>query len=247
MHQENGSTGLTQQHRLSELRSTLSEWQDQPVTNDDLSVLATFLVDATLDADEETLGTALTWLQWQYGRRRQTSGTPAADAESGAFLGFIHIAQWALQRVPVASSVPAVEPGTHAARFLQALSAVPGLSNAKLAAELGADETEVSRVGRGLIEKSLATRRRLGRFNSWEITPRGRRTLTALAAMASGADEGATGYGPIGPAERETYGNWRQDAQQQLLSQAERLNLRPADEAGTPLADVPQGAAVAVS
>jgi DNA-binding MarR family transcriptional regulator len=244
MRQDKASAGLTRQQRLSELRSFLDELRDQPLTEGDLSAFATFLVDAALDTDEESLDTALTWLQWQYGRRRLTASTPEASAERGALLGFIHVAQRALQRVPAASPIPAVEPGTHAARFLQVLSACPGLSNAKLAAELGVDETEVSRVGRGLIEKGLAARRRLGRLNSWEITPRGRHTLAAFAE--SGADDGLTGYGLIGPEERDKYGNWRQGVQQQLLSTAELLNLPSTDEAGEPTSHVPQGVMVAV-
>ena len=245
MREVKGFAGLTRQRRLSELRSFLDQLRDQPLTEGDLSALATFLVDAALDTDEESLDTALTWLQWQYGRRRLTTASaPEASVERGALLGFIHVAQWGLQRAPAASLIPAVEPGTHAARFLQVLSACPGLSNAKLAAELGVDETEVSRVGRGLIEKGLAARRRLGRLNSWEITPRGRHTLAAFAV--SGADDGVTGYGLIGPEERDKYGNWRQGVQQQLLSTAELLNLPATDETGEPTSHVPLGVMVAV-
>jgi DNA-binding MarR family transcriptional regulator len=246
MREDSGPAGLTRQRRLSELRSFLDELRDQPLTEGDLSALATFLVDATLDTDEESLDTALTWLQWQYGRRRATADAPEASQERGALLGFIHVAQWGLQRAPAASVIPAVEPGTHAARFLHTLSASTGLSNAKLAAELGVDETEVSRVGRGLIEKGLAARRRLGRLNSWELTPRGRQTLAALAAAAGRADDGVTGYAPIGPAERDRYGTWQRGAQQELLGRAELLNLPAADEPGEPAPHVPQGTVVAV-
>jgi hypothetical protein len=246
MRHDKGSADLTRQRRLSELRSLLNKLRDQPLAEGDLSAFATFLVDAAFDTDEESLDTALTWLQWQYGRRRLTASTLEASEERGALLGFIHVAQWALQRVPAASLIPAVEPGTHAARFLQVLSACPGLSNAKLAAELGVDETEVSRVGRGLMEKGLAARRRLGRLNSWEITPRGSHTLAAFAAAASEADDGVTGYGPIGLEERDKYGNWRQGAQQQLRSTAELLNMPPTDNPGEPAPDVPQGVTVAV-
>jgi DNA-binding MarR family transcriptional regulator len=246
MREDKGFTGLTRQRRLSELQSFLDELRDQPLTEGDLSAFATFLVDAALDADKESLDMALTWLQWQYGRRRPTASGPEASEERGALLGFIHVAQWGLQRAPAASLTPAVEPGTHAARFLQALAACPGLSNAKLAAELGVDETEVSRVGRGLIEKGLAARRRLGRLNSWEITPRGRQTLAALAAAASGADDGVTSYAPIGSAERDKYGTWQQSAQQELLCRAGQLNLSRTDEPGEPAPHVPQGTVAAV-
>jgi DNA-binding MarR family transcriptional regulator len=246
MREDKGFSGLTKRRRLTELRSFLDELRDQPLTEGDLSAFATFLVDAALEADEESLDTALTWLQWQYGRRKPTASTPEASEERGAILGFINVAQWGLQRAPAASVIPAVEPGTHAARFLQALSACPGLSNSKLAAELGVDETEVSRVGRGLIEKGLAARRRLGRLNSWEITPRGRQTLAACAALASRADDGVTGYGPIREAERDKYGDWQQDAQQDQRHRVGRLNLTATDESREPTSHAPQGAVVAV-
>jgi DNA-binding MarR family transcriptional regulator len=246
MREDKGVAGLTRQRRLSELRSFLDELRDQPFTEGDLSALAAFLVDAALDTDEEALDTALTWLQWQYGRRRLAAAAPEASEERGALLGFIHVAQWGLQRAPAASLIPAVEPATHAARFLQVLSACPGLSNAKLAAELGVDETEVSRVGRGLIDKGLAARRRLGRLNSWEITPRGRQTLATLATAASRADDGVTGYTPVGPAERDKYGTWQQGAQHELLDRTELLNLSSTDERGEPAPHILQGAVVAV-
>jgi DNA-binding MarR family transcriptional regulator len=246
MRADKGLSGLTKQRRLTELRSFLDELRDQPLTEGDLSAFATFLVDAALDTDEESLDMALTWLQWQYGRRKLTASAPEASEERGALLGFIHIAQWGLQRAPAASVIPAVEPGTHAARFLQALSACPGLSNSKLAAELGVDETEVSRVGRGLIEKGLAARRRLGRLNSWEITPRGRQTLAACAAIAGRADDGVTGYRPIHAAERDKYRDWRQDAQQEQLHRVGQLNLTATDESREPTSHVPQEAVVAV-
>jgi DNA-binding MarR family transcriptional regulator len=241
-----GFSGLTKQRRLTELRSFLDELRDQPLTEGDLSAFATFLVDAVLDTDEESLDMALTWLQWQYGRRKLTASAPEASEERGALLGFIHVAQWGLQRAPAASVISAVEPGTHAARFLQALSACPGLSNSKLAAELGVDETEVSRVGRGLIEKGLAARRRLGRLNSWEITPRGRQVLGGCAASAGRADDGVTGYGPIRAAERDKYQNWRQDARQEQVHRVGQLNLTAIDESRDPTPHVPQEAVVAV-
>lgn len=246
MREDKGFNGLTKQRRLAELRSFLDELRDQSLTEGDLSAFATFLVDAALGADEESLDTALTWLQWQYGRRKPMASTPEASEERGAFLGFIHVAQWGLQRAPAASATPAVEPGTHAARFLQTLSGCPGLSNSKLAAELGVDETEVSRVGRGLIEKGLAARRRIGRLNSWEITPRGRQVLATCAALASRTDDGVTGYGPIREAERDKYGDWQQDVQQEQRHRAGQLNLTTTDGSRELTSHAPQGAVVAV-
>jgi len=242
---ENGHAGLTKERRLAELQSFLGDLRDQPLTEGDLSAFASFLVDAALDTDEETLDTALTWLQWQYGRRKATAGTAEEGEERGALLGFIHVAQWGLQRAPAASLIPIVEPGTHAARFLQVLAACPGLSNSKLAAELGVDETEVSRVGRGLIEKGVAARRRIGRLNSWEITPRGRQTLEACAAIVRRRNE-MTEYGPVSPEELDQYGDWRRDAQKELIHRARQLNLPATNEAKEPRSSDRPEAVVAV-
>ncbi len=53
---------------------------------------------------------------------------------------------------------------------MQALALRPGLSNRDLAARLSVDETEVSRLGRRLVEAGLVRKRKVGRFNYWEAT-----------------------------------------------------------------------------
>lgn len=51
------------------------------------------------------------------------------------------------------------------------------LGSAELRERLGTDETQLSRTGRRLREAGLASRRKVGRSVSWELTPVGRRAL----------------------------------------------------------------------
>lgn len=143
-------------------------------------VLATLIVDAALDADEETLRDAVVRLQWQHEMRSRRAASSDDYKRCGRFLGLIDIAQWALQRVPAMSLVPCVEPGSLAEDFLRFVRDNPGCSNEKLVSNMDRDKTQVSRVGWQLVEKGLAAKARAGRHNRWQITPRGRKTLLLL-------------------------------------------------------------------
>ena len=70
-----------------------------------------------------------------------------------------------------------VEPGTQAWHFLSALAETSPLGSSDLRERLDTDETQVSRTGRRLREAGLASRRKVGRSVSWELTAVGARAL----------------------------------------------------------------------
>ena len=150
--------------------------------DDDVSgrfnAIAAMLVDAALDADQDALSLALGRLQ------RERAHLASQDPEAcGRALLSIDVARWALERtVPAALNDELLSSG-HARRILEAIVENDERSSRELARTLNVDETEVSRQGRRLLEAGIVTKRRVGRENRWEATPRGRH----LAAASSGA------------------------------------------------------------
>ena len=140
--------------------------------------LAMFIADAALAADDETLSTGQRLLKRVYFHRlRSESRTEDALEERGRLLALIDVANRLLRRITPAAELASIEPTGHSRRFLEAIGATPGLSNQKLMAILETDLTEVSRVGRRLVDGGLARKRKLGRWNHWELTPRGAHVL----------------------------------------------------------------------
>jgi predicted transcriptional regulator len=143
------------------------------LTEGHFSALGMLITDASLNADEPALTEVKDGLQWLH---RNYLDTPALDGDQrehrGRILGLIDCAHWALQRLPSGLQL-ALHPDGHAARFLVAVARTQGLSNRQLAAELGTDETEISRVGRKLLSAGVVWKRKEWRHNAWDITPRG--------------------------------------------------------------------------
>ncbi len=84
-------------------------------------------------------------------------------------------------RLP-APSVP-FEPGSLPERLLLAIAdGVQGANN-DLADRLGTDVWQVSRAGRRLRELGLADRLRVGRLNTWTLTPAGERESIRVRAV----------------------------------------------------------------
>ena len=133
-----------------------------------LDAVALGLVDAVLEADAETLGTALDALRdarARAGEREQLLGW------LDAAIAFAH---WGLERAPSPSGVAR---GTQAHEFLSMLDGSPQLGSADLRRLLETDETQVSRTGRRLLDSGLVTRRKVGRQVFWQLSPHGRRAL----------------------------------------------------------------------
>ena len=168
--------------RLAELSNLTDELEASPeaVASGDFNALAMMIADAALDADEASLTAAQEGLQRLYGLQSWIDQPSPEQREArGRVLGMIDLLQWTLRRVVPKTLLGQLEPTSHAHRFLEFLAEQPGISNQELASRLETDHTEVSRVGRRLMESGLARKRKLGRRNAWEITPRGAQTLEA--------------------------------------------------------------------
>lgn len=135
-----------------------------------LDAVALGLVDAVLEADTQTLGSALDALRDARAR--------AGEKEKEQLLSWldaaIAFAHWGLERV---ASPAGVAQGTQAHEFLGLLEGSPQLGSRELRRLLETDETQVSRTGRRLLDSGLVTRRKLGRQVFWALSPRGRRAL----------------------------------------------------------------------
>lgn len=149
-----------------------------------LEALALGLVDALLDADETTLKAALEALRAARGRVLAAEPERGLERERllGWLAGTIAVAHWALERLTPESTLAAVPAGSQAHVFLQALEGSPQVGSAELRQLLETDETQVSRMGRRLLESGLVSRRKVGRYVFWELTPRGRRALEVVPA-----------------------------------------------------------------
>jgi AcrR family transcriptional regulator len=171
--------------RASALTRRIAELALAPPPDDArLDALALGLVDALLEADETTLRTALQALR--DARARALAAEPEAGSERERLLGWlagmIAAAHWALERLTPESTLAGVAQGTQAYSFLQALDRSAHLGSAELRQLLETDDTQVSRTGRRLLEGGLVSRRKVGRYVFWELTPRGRRALEQAPA-----------------------------------------------------------------
>jgi predicted NBD/HSP70 family sugar kinase len=189
-HQSQRTRRLGEIHRLADEMDTASR-----LSEGHFNAFGMLVTDASLAGDGPALSAAQDGLQWLY-RRYSDAGSlaPGQLEHRGRLLGLIDTTHWALRRLPAALQL-SLDPDGHAARFLVALSAEPGLSNQELAGRLAVDETEVSRVGRRLLAAGVIWRRKQWRRNVWDLTQRGRDYLagTGLGASAS------TGMPAIGP------------------------------------------------
>lgn len=151
-----------------------------------LRSLHLLIVDATLEGDTYSLDLALDGL-------RRTEGiiggreddTPEKWGTLGRVEALTEAALLALERVPSLEDLAAYEPDSHAVRFLRCIAEHAGASNDDISQETGVRAEEVSRTGRELVSRGFARKRKVGRRNSWDLTPRGTQMLQLIA------DEGA--------------------------------------------------------
>jgi DNA-binding MarR family transcriptional regulator len=138
------------------------------------------LVDATLDGDTYTLDAALDGLR----RAESVVASRSDDAENWKLMGRIETlvegALLSLERVPSLRALADYEPESQAARCLQAIAEAPGASNEEIANVVGLGPERVSKLGRELSQRGFARKRRVGRRNSWDLTPRGTQMLQLL-------------------------------------------------------------------
>jgi AcrR family transcriptional regulator/DNA-binding transcriptional ArsR family regulator len=167
--------------RADALTRRITQLRAKPDGDAELDGVAAGLVDALLAADTDALTSALDALR---STRKRLLG------QDGQMLGSVTtlaaVVQWGIERTgsEPGSAAPA---GTQAGRFLEALAGGAQIGSSELRAQLGTDDTQVSRTGRRLLGDGLVTRRKAGRQVFWALTPRGARELEA--APQPGSDE----------------------------------------------------------
>lgn len=173
--------------RVQALRELLGELAETGSIGDERGyVLAMLLVDATLDGDEAALHAASRQLQMVY---RTLSRVAESDGEDrGRVLAFLDVAGWAMERALSLGALADLERDSSAHSFLRAVTEQPGMTNHEIGQAVGTSDAEASKVGRKLSDTGLVAKRRLGRRNHWEVTPKG---LQALESLESG---GATRF-----------------------------------------------------
>lgn len=193
-------TAPDRRDRKAEIRRLIDAMEHAKVIGDGhFSALGMLITDASLSADEPALTECQDGLQWLHRHYLDVDALDGAQREQhGRILGMIDVVHWALKRLPSGLQL-ALQPDGYAARFLVAVARRQGLSNQQLAAELGTDETEISRVGRKLLSAGVVWRRREWRHNAWDLTPRGRHYLETSGLLP--ADD----PGPQRPAERHRH------------------------------------------
>jgi predicted transcriptional regulator len=179
------SARLATSPRIAELERLLVSVETRPQDTDEreFSALSMLLVDAILDWDEPALDFAIVQLQRissiliDHGNNDQTYRV------EGRLLSLIDVGQWGMERIPPIDLMGQfVEPDSRAHEFLKFISEETGRSNSAIAIELDVIESEVSRIGRRLVQAGLARKRKVGRTNQWIITPRGLQVVAVLDA-----------------------------------------------------------------
>lgn len=171
--------------RLRAINERLLRVQDEDVAGarQTLRALHLLVIDATLDGDTYALDAAVHGLQAAANR----VVARAEDSDSWRLLGRVEAlseeALLALERVPSLRALADYEPESHSARFLRTVAENPGASNLAIAAQLdGVTEQRVSQIGRELSQRGFARKRRVGRANAWDLTPRGAQMLQLIEA-----------------------------------------------------------------
>ncbi len=163
-------------------------WTDPAAGTTWLAAVAELVADATVRRRLDMLQAIQEALREAYADVQLVDGVPAVNQTlcarwEGHLLAYAEVVRYAMEEALEAAATAAVEPGSLAERFLLELSARPGLRNRDLAAALGSeqavDEGQLSRLGSRLLASGLVHRRRVGRSNVWELTPRGSRAVAS--------------------------------------------------------------------
>lgn len=139
------------------------------------------VVGAILEDDAEALRLAAQALHKAYLSWNTEHGTEKAE-HRGEVRGLHNVASVVLERLLDPALLAELESGSVAHQMLSQMADKRGLSNDDLAGLLLVNKTQVSRAGARLQASGLATARRAGRRNAWDITPRGEEALNAVAA-----------------------------------------------------------------
>src|SRR5215217_3548267 len=126
-----------------------------------IDAVAEAVADACLASDAPAMEAAASVLRVAAADLRRRDGAAVDWAEQrGRLNGLVDLLRWML-RARAVKAAAAVEPGSHAHRMLSLLatdSTGPSerLNSGEIGARLGIDKTQVSRVGRDLLERGLA-------------------------------------------------------------------------------------------
>jgi DNA-binding transcriptional ArsR family regulator len=178
--------------RAASVRNVLEELEGREGAAPDAryEALMALLTDAILASDESALLAGEEGLQRVYATQLDVEEPDAEQLQQrGRVLSALQFVTWTLRRLTPAELIARLEPGSYARAFLEAIDRHSGLSNGDIAARLGVDETEVSRVGRRLVNAGLASKQRIGRRNQWRVTPRGRHALTGRVSSPASDSE----------------------------------------------------------
>jgi predicted transcriptional regulator len=169
--------------RVSELATLVAEIESgvETLAEGAFRALGMLVTDGVLDHDQHAVNAAIQQLRRLYAQKSTQAKSLEMAETAGRVLGIIDVLQSAKVRTIPLGVLVEVERESHAHHFLDVLSNQPAWSNKSLAKSLEIDETEVSRVGKRLVERGLARKRRIGRENYWEITPRGGHALELVA------------------------------------------------------------------
>lgn len=171
--------------RLRALNSRLArlESEDAAATRRTIRSLHLLVLDAVLDGDSYTLDAAIDGLRRAEGYVMRLGDTSDKWRLLGRLETVTEEALLALERVPSLATLADYEPDSQPVRFLRAVAAQPGASNEDImnAAGIGTP-ARASTIGAELLQRGLARKRKVGRRNCWDLTPRGTQTLQMLAA-----------------------------------------------------------------
>ena len=134
------------------------------------SAVGHWLVDANLLADADNLHTGLEILRSAQARLQPSGPTARLEAMVSVLAD---TARSALDRARQTRLAENLDPGSWAARMLVAVVAERGITSTEIVNKLRADESQISRSGRALVERGLAVKARHGRTRGWSATPRG--------------------------------------------------------------------------
>lgn len=163
-----------------------SDWQRNG------SALAMVIVDALLDGDAAVLQSTVDPLRDHVATLRDSS---AATSEArGWLLACLAVLRWGLQRLPSTTDL-VLRQETQAREFLEHLNDHGLRSSAQLREAIGTDDSQISRVGRGLLAGGLVLQRRAGRQAFWELTPRGAQLMRQTDRDHDGPQHDAGGDG----------------------------------------------------
>lgn len=145
-------------------------------------LVGAWITDACLVADAEALERGLEALQQAYSDL-EASVLPSRRA--GIITALAEVMRAASDRAYQVTWERTVDAQSWAAQMLLVIADHPGIASAEVLRRLRVhkatlSETQVSRSGRTLLERGLATVSQLGRSAVWRITPRGLRATSAL-------------------------------------------------------------------